>query len=163
MGCHFLFAGILPTQGSNLSLLHLLHWQAGSLPLHFLGISYSTISTLKINNSLISLNIQHIALILFFFPPFDLFESGSKEVYIAFGLINNSQSPYPPAHCFFSSLVIYHLIGGKMHFLCPAEFLTVGILLHVSVWHRVACSFLLCISCEVVVDLKTLRFLFDFW
>ena len=25
--------GIFPTQGSNLSLLHLLHWQAGSLPL----------------------------------------------------------------------------------------------------------------------------------
>ena len=25
--------GIFPTQGSNLSLLYLLHWQAGSLPL----------------------------------------------------------------------------------------------------------------------------------
>ena len=25
--------GIFPTQGSNLSLLHLLHWQVGSLPL----------------------------------------------------------------------------------------------------------------------------------
>ena len=30
-------AGDLPTQGSNLSLLHLLHWQAGSLPLVPLG------------------------------------------------------------------------------------------------------------------------------
>ena len=29
MGCHFL----LPTQGSNFHLLHLLHWQADSLPL----------------------------------------------------------------------------------------------------------------------------------
>ena len=30
VGCHFLLQGIFPTQGSN---LHLLHWQAGSLPL----------------------------------------------------------------------------------------------------------------------------------
>ena len=27
------FGGIFPTQGLNLSLLHLLHWQVGSLPL----------------------------------------------------------------------------------------------------------------------------------
>ena len=30
---HFLLQGIFPTQGSNLRLLRLLHWQAGSLPL----------------------------------------------------------------------------------------------------------------------------------
>ena len=29
MGCHFLFQGIFLTQGSNLHLLCLLHWQAG--------------------------------------------------------------------------------------------------------------------------------------
>ena len=33
VGCHFLFQGILLTQGSNPRLLHLLHWQADSLPL----------------------------------------------------------------------------------------------------------------------------------
>ena len=33
MGCHALLQGIFPTQGSNLRLLRLLHWQAGSLPL----------------------------------------------------------------------------------------------------------------------------------
>ena len=33
MGCHFLLQGIFPTQGSNLCLLYLLHWQVGSLPL----------------------------------------------------------------------------------------------------------------------------------
>ena len=33
VGCHALFQGIFPTQGSNLRLLPLLHWQAGSLPL----------------------------------------------------------------------------------------------------------------------------------
>ena len=33
MGCHFILQGIFPTQGSNLHLLHLLHWQVGSLPL----------------------------------------------------------------------------------------------------------------------------------
>ena len=34
VGCHALLQGIFPTQGSN---LHLLHWQAGSLPLNHLG------------------------------------------------------------------------------------------------------------------------------
>ena len=33
VGCHALLQGIFPTQGSNLHLLRLLHWQAGSLPL----------------------------------------------------------------------------------------------------------------------------------
>ena len=33
MGCHALLQRIFPTQGSNPSLLSLLHWQAGSLPL----------------------------------------------------------------------------------------------------------------------------------
>ena len=33
VGCHDLLQAIFPTQGSNLSLLCLLHWQAGSLPL----------------------------------------------------------------------------------------------------------------------------------
>ena len=31
--CHALVQGIFPTQGSNPHLLHLLHWQVGSLPL----------------------------------------------------------------------------------------------------------------------------------
>jgi len=31
-GCHFLLQGIVPTQGSNLRLLCLLHWQVDSLP-----------------------------------------------------------------------------------------------------------------------------------
>ena len=33
VGCHALLQGIFPIQGSNPRLLHLLHWQAGSLPL----------------------------------------------------------------------------------------------------------------------------------
>ena len=36
VGCSFLLQGIFPTQGSNPHLLHLLHWQAGSLPLSHL-------------------------------------------------------------------------------------------------------------------------------
>ena len=31
-GCHFLLQGVFLTQGLNQHLLHLLHWQAGSLP-----------------------------------------------------------------------------------------------------------------------------------
>ena len=37
VGCHFLLQGIFLTQGWNLSLLHLLHWQVDSLPLSHLG------------------------------------------------------------------------------------------------------------------------------
>ena len=33
VSCHALLQGIFSTQGSNPSLLHLLHWQASSLPL----------------------------------------------------------------------------------------------------------------------------------
>ena len=33
VGCRFLLQGAFPTQGSNPSLLRLLHWQTGSLPL----------------------------------------------------------------------------------------------------------------------------------
>ena len=36
-GCHILLQGIFSTQELNLCLLHLLHWQADSLPLHPLG------------------------------------------------------------------------------------------------------------------------------
>ena len=34
MGCHAFLQGFFPTQGLNLCLLCLLHWQAGSLPLN---------------------------------------------------------------------------------------------------------------------------------
>ena len=37
VGCHFFLEGISPTQGSNLHLLPLLHWQADSLPLSHWG------------------------------------------------------------------------------------------------------------------------------
>ena len=37
VSCHFLLQGILPTQGLNLNLLQLLHWQVDSLPLSHLG------------------------------------------------------------------------------------------------------------------------------
>ena len=37
VGCHALLQGIFPTQGWNSSLLHLLHWRAGSLPISHLG------------------------------------------------------------------------------------------------------------------------------
>ena len=33
LGCHAVLQGMFPIQGSNLPLLHLLHWQVGFLPL----------------------------------------------------------------------------------------------------------------------------------
>ena len=38
VGCHALFQGIFPTQGSNLCLVH---WQVGSLPLSHQGGIYN--------------------------------------------------------------------------------------------------------------------------
>ena len=49
VGCHFLLQGIFPTQGSNLTLLHLPHWQAGSLPLSHSGSVW--IKLFKLSNS----------------------------------------------------------------------------------------------------------------
>ena len=40
MGCYFLLQGIFPTQGLNPHILHLLYWQAYSLPLCHLDIIY---------------------------------------------------------------------------------------------------------------------------
>ena len=40
VGCHFLLQGTFLTQGSNLHLLYLLHWQADSLPLFHLREVY---------------------------------------------------------------------------------------------------------------------------
>ena len=40
VGCHFLLQGIFLSQGLNPCLLHLLHWQADSLPLYHLAVSY---------------------------------------------------------------------------------------------------------------------------
>ena len=37
VSCHFLLQGIFLTQGCNLCLLRLLHWQVDSLPLRCLG------------------------------------------------------------------------------------------------------------------------------
>ena len=50
MGCHFLLQGFFPTQGTNLHLLHLLNWHAGSLPL-----------VVTIQNSLDMIQARHVA------------------------------------------------------------------------------------------------------
>ena len=54
MGCHALLQGIFPTQGSNLRLLSLLHWQAGSLPLAPPGKPQSNYTPIKKKKSTIT-------------------------------------------------------------------------------------------------------------
>ena len=50
LGCHFLLQGIFPTQGLNLHLLCLLHWQANSFPLsHLKRFSFTTRSVVLFN------------------------------------------------------------------------------------------------------------------
>ena len=46
-GCHGHLQGIYLTQGSNLRLLHLLHWQVGSLPLVPPGKPWYTVALSK--------------------------------------------------------------------------------------------------------------------
>ena len=48
-GCCFLLQGILPTQGLNPRLMHLLHWQVDFLPLGHLGSPQSAYEFLKPN------------------------------------------------------------------------------------------------------------------
>ena len=50
MGCYFLLQGIFLTQRVNPHLLHLLHWQANSLPLSHLGSPFFPPSILIIGN-----------------------------------------------------------------------------------------------------------------
>ena len=52
VGSHSLLQGIFPTQGSNPSLLHLLHWQADSLQLHHLGrpVKHYSLITLEVHH-----------------------------------------------------------------------------------------------------------------
>ena len=49
LGCRFLLQGIFPTQGSNLHLLYLLHWQVDSLPLSQKGNRDYLSSTITIS------------------------------------------------------------------------------------------------------------------
>ena len=57
-GCHFLLQGIFSTHGSNLGLLCLLHWQAGSLPLSSVAQSCPTLCDLM-NHSTPGLPVHH--------------------------------------------------------------------------------------------------------
>ena len=63
VGYHFLLQGIFPTQGSNLCLLHLLHWQAGSLPLAPLRSPFQPCSS-----TVLTLRCLYL-LFLVWFPP----------------------------------------------------------------------------------------------
>ena len=53
VGCHALLQGIFPTQGSNSCLLHLLHWQMGSLPLRHLR-SHTGKLWISVNNNVLA-------------------------------------------------------------------------------------------------------------
>ena len=104
-GLHFLLQGILPTQGSNLHLLCLLHWQADSLSLLHLG---SPIQQTHIANG------QHIACV-------GLCESVSHSV------MSDSEMPCPqPARLFCPWSSPGKNTGGDSHSLLQRIFLTQG-------------------------------------
>ena len=62
VGCHFLLQGIFLTQGLNPSLLHVLHWQVDSLPLHYLGspLIHTINSKFKWHHHICLVNIQNV-------------------------------------------------------------------------------------------------------
>ena len=63
-GCCALLQGIFPTQGLNLYLLHLQHWQAGSLPLASAGILEITWLHIYQHLSSCSLVVQRASLVV---------------------------------------------------------------------------------------------------
>ena len=66
MGCHFLFQGIFPTQGSNLCLLHLLHWH--SLLLSHQGRPAVLLPCIKLSHCHMSFLILSLCRALYFLP-----------------------------------------------------------------------------------------------
>ena len=77
VGCGFLLRGIFPTQGSNLPLLHLLHWQADSLPAEPLRKPVLTIDSV-LKSVLILLTEAHIVKAMVF--PVVIYESESWTI-----------------------------------------------------------------------------------
>ena len=65
VGCHFLLQEILPTQRSNLHLLHFLHWQADSLPLCYLEKQYNKNTHIKEQIFIFKFLKQNLKIILF--------------------------------------------------------------------------------------------------
>ena len=60
LGCHVLLPGMFPTQGLNLHLLCLLHWQADSLPLAPSGKPITWNSIVKVfQNRIVSILFTH--------------------------------------------------------------------------------------------------------
>ena len=62
--CHVLFQGIFLAQGSNLSLLYLLQWQAGALPLALPG-KPMTLYTLKLEIECLAAVLVNIIYLIF--------------------------------------------------------------------------------------------------
>ena len=62
VGCRFFLQGIFPTQGSN---LHLLHWQADSLPLSHLGSLKKIIHYIMTKRSILQ---KHVTILKMYKP-----------------------------------------------------------------------------------------------
>ena len=65
LGCHFLLQGLLLTQGSNLHLLGLLHWQADTCQSHQWS-PLKMISEVKLRHSWLNLKKPRVQVLLFF-------------------------------------------------------------------------------------------------
>ena len=62
VGYHFLLQGTFPTQGLNLCLLHLLHWQVGSLPLAPPGKPQNMEQFMNLNVIVVHLQLKPLSL-----------------------------------------------------------------------------------------------------
>ena len=109
MGCHALFQGIFPTQESNPYVLHLLHEQAGSLPLAppgkpvLISISNHLTNIFKLQSICKSRKIVNVTFNISLLPnPFSLvYEDCDHPLYSAFNIIPFSMAYllFPFAAC----------------------------------------------------------------
>ena len=81
---HFLFQGIIPTHGTSPCLLHLLHQQAYSLPLHHLGSQLSLIE-----DSIVACELQQMIVNSFYIIQLNhmLFENYIMRFLCVYGFI----------------------------------------------------------------------------
>ena len=84
--CHALLQGIFPTQGLNLRLLCLLHWQAGSLPLALPGKLLSLVTVFILMSVLPDKSIATPGFFWFSFAWNVFFHALTFSLYVSLGL-----------------------------------------------------------------------------
>ena len=127
MACHFLLQGIFHTQGSNLDLLHALHWQAHSLPLCHVGKPTLRLLKNRFEDNFTSCLASFLIYILFLF----------------------FFSPLPFILCDFLKYVVFH----SSLFILSIKYQKVDWTFHAHAWNLLTVAFYIWWSSEPFGDL----------